>query len=204
MPNKRLFKTFSPRLDRRQFLAASAVTTAAVAAGVPGFWPRAAKAQSSKSGVVRVWGEPGPYAGVAVDAMNEWAQANAPNLKFELETISWDGVYVKLMTDLAARQPANLISVESPIAYQLMAEGLLTPVDDVIDQVGRDRLIKGVEWKDWGAWKGEQFVVPAHHQPHLLMCRMDVVDELGLGNPDEWTWDDLLNAAKQIKEKTNL
>lgn len=204
MSGKRSFKICSPRLDRRQFLAGSAATTAAVATGVPGLWPRETKAQSSKSGVVRVWGEPGPYAGVAVDAMNEWAQTNAPGLKFELETISWDGVYVKLMTDLAARQPANLISVESPIAYQLMAEGLLTPVDDVIDQIGRDRLIEGVEWKDWGAWKGEQFVVPAHHQPHLLMCRMDVVNELGLGNPDEWTWDDLLNAAKAIKEKTNL
>ena len=75
----------------------------------------------------RVWGEPGPYGGVAVAAMNEWAQKNAPGLKFEIETIPWDGVYVKLMTDLAARRPPSLISVESPIAMQLMAEGLLTP-----------------------------------------------------------------------------
>src|SRR3954447_17138940 len=27
----------------------------------------------AKSGTVRVWGEPGPYGGVAVAAMNEWA-----------------------------------------------------------------------------------------------------------------------------------
>jgi len=166
--------------------------------------PRPARAQSTATGTVRVWGEPGPYAGVAVDAMNEWAQANAPGLSFELETVPWDGVYIKLMTDLAAGQPANLISVESPIAYQLMAEGLLEPVDDVIDRIGRDRLIEGVDWADWGQWKDVQYVVPAHHQPHLLMVRMDVLEELGLPDPDTWDWNALLNAARTISEKTEL
>ena len=112
-------------LSRRTFLAGTAATTAGLAAaGSLATRPSQALAQA-KSGVVRVWGEPGPYAGVAVDGMNEWAQKNAPGLKFEIETISWGSVYVKLMTDLAAGQPANLISVESPLAYQLMAEGLL-------------------------------------------------------------------------------
>jgi ABC-type glycerol-3-phosphate transport system substrate-binding protein len=148
-----------------------------------------------------VWGEPGPYPGVAVDAMNEWASQNAPALKFEIETISWDSVYVKLMTDLAAGQPANCIMVESPIAYQIMAEGLLEPLDDVVDRVGRDRLIEGTKWEYWGAWKGKQYVLPAHHQPHLLVTRMDVLQELGLTNPDTWTWNDLLNAAKTVSKK---
>ena len=128
-------------VTRRDFLATSgAVAGGLVTAGYTG----ALRAQSSKQGTVRVWGEPGPYAGVAVDAMNEWASANAPGLKFEIETVGWDSVYVKLMTDLAAQQPAHLISVESPIAYQLMAEGLLEPVDDVVQQVGPDRMIEGV------------------------------------------------------------
>jgi len=185
------------RFTRREFLATTGA--AAAASGLPG--PAFAQKKSSKTGTVRVWGEPGPYAGVAVDAMNEWAKQNAPGLKFTIESISWDGVYVKLMTDLAARQPANLISVESPIAYQLMAEGLCASVDDVMDRVGRNRLIEGVQLSDWGAWKGKQYIVPAHHQPHLLMVRMDIIKELGLGDPDKWTWDDLRNAAKTITEK---
>ncbi len=191
-------------LTRRDFLVGgSAVAGSALAAGYLGA-PSIARAASQKQGVVRVWGEPGPYAGVAVDAMNEWAATNAPGLKFEIETVGWDSVYVKLMTDLAARQPAHLISVESPIAYQLMAEGLFVPMDDVVDQVGRDRMIEGVQFADWGAWKGTQYVLPAHHQPHLLMVRMDVVQELGLGDPDTWNWNDLLNAAKTIQAKTDL
>lgn len=75
--------------------------------------------------VARVWGEPGPYGGVFVQGMNEWVQQNNANIRFEMEQIPWDGVTVKLTTDLAARRPPALISVESPIAYQLAAEELL-------------------------------------------------------------------------------
>jgi ABC-type glycerol-3-phosphate transport system substrate-binding protein len=85
-----------------------------------------------------------------------------------------------------------------------MAEGLLEPVDDVIDTIGRDRLIEGTKWEYWGKWKNTQYVVPAHHQPHLLIVRMDIINELGLPNPDTWTWDDLLNAAKTIFEKKKM
>src|SRR3954454_24177137 len=134
-------------IRRRDFLAG------APAAGLAAS-PRHTWAQSTKTGTVRVWGEPGPYGGVAVAAMNEWAQKNAPGLKFEIETIPWDGVYVKLMTALAARRPPSLISVESPIAMQLMAEGLLLAVDDLVDTIGRGRLVDGVKWEYWGAWKG--------------------------------------------------
>ena len=185
-------------IPRRDFLAGAAATGLA-ATSLMGALP--ARAQSAKTGTVRCWGEPGPYGGVAVAAMNEWAQKNAPGLKFEIETIPWDGVYVKLMTDLAARRPPSLISVESPIAMQLMAENLLVPLDDVVDKIGRNRIADGVKWEYWGAWKGKQYVIPAHHQPHLLLVRMDIAKELGLKDPDTWNWNDLLNAAKTIAQK---
>lgn len=185
-------------LDRRGFLGGAA----AVGIGANSlFGSGSASAQSTKTGTVRVWGEPGPYGGAGVAAMNEWAQKNAPGLKFEIETIPWDGVYVKLMTDLAAKRPPSLISVESPIAMQMMAEGLLLPVDDLVTKIGKDRLVDGVKWDYWGNWKGQQYVIPAHHQPHLLLVRMDIVKELGLKDPDTWDWNDLLNAAKTISQK---
>src|SRR6266508_4833092 len=95
------------RLSRRQFITSTAAGTAG---GVGA--PAILRAQG-KTGTVRVWGEPGPYGGVAVDGMNEWAQKNAPGLKFAIETIPWSDVYAKLMTDLAAGRPAHCISVES-------------------------------------------------------------------------------------------
>ncbi|MGE0341110.1 MAG: ABC transporter substrate-binding protein, partial [Xanthobacteraceae bacterium] len=185
-------------LDRRMFLggmAAAGASASSLFGTTPSF------GQSKKTGTIRVWGEPGPYGGVGVAAMNEWAQKHAPGLKFEIETIPWDGVYVKLMTDLAAKRPPSLISVESPIAMQMMAEGLLLPVDDMVDKIGRDRLVDGVKWDYWGNWKGKQYVIPAHHQPHLLLVRMDIIKELGLKDPDTWDWNDLLHAAKTISEK---
>jgi len=184
--------------SRRQFLSTSLGAAAALAA------PGVTRAQG-KTGTIRVWGEPGPYGGVAVDGMNEWAQKNAPGLKFAIETIPWSDVYPKLMTDLAAGRPAHCVSVESPIAFQLMAEGLLEPLDDVADRIGRQRLIPGTKWEYWGAWKGTQYIVPAHHQSHLLVTRADVLQDAGVTkNPADWDWNDLLAASKAVKAKTKL
>ena len=186
------------RLSRRHFLTSAAAGAAGAALGAP-----AVLRAQGKTGTVRVWGEPGPYGGVAVDGMNEWAQKNAPGLKFAIETIPWSDVYAKLMTDLAAGRPAHCISVESPIAFQLMAEGLLEPVDDLVDKIGRNRLIPGMKWEYWGAWKGKQYVIPAHHQSDLLVVRPDILKEAGVTkSPAEWNWNDQLAAAKAIRAKT--
>jgi multiple sugar transport system substrate-binding protein len=152
--------------------------------------------------VARVWGEPGPYGGVFVQGMNEWAQRNNANIRFEIEQIPWDGVTVKLATDLAARRPPALISVESPIAYQLAAEGLLEPVDDVNRAIrAEERLVDGFKLAEFGAWRGVQYAVPVHHQPCLLVVQKDIIDELGLGDPATWNWDQFANAARTIAER---
>jgi ABC-type glycerol-3-phosphate transport system substrate-binding protein len=134
--------------------------------------------------------------------MNEWAQRNNANIRFEVEQIPWDGVTVKLTTDLAARRPPALISVESPIAYQLAAEGLLEPMEDVNNAIrARERLVDGFTLEQFGAWRGVQYAVPLHHQPCLLVVQQDLVNEFGLGDPATWTWDGLANAARTIAER---
>lgn len=186
-------------LSRREFIKKSAV--AGVGAMVGSSLLRGTPAfAKDKPEIIRCWGEPGPYAGVAVDGMNEWAAKNISQ-KFTIENLGWGDVYIKLMTDISAGQPPNLISVESPIAFQLMAEGLLEPVDDLVDRIGRDRLAGGAKWEYWGGWKGKQYIIPAHHQSHLLVVRMDIIKELGLSDPNTWDWYDFLNAAKTITEK---
>ena len=187
-------------LTRRRFLR-----WAAAGAGAAAFRLPAATLAAEKTGTVRVWGEPGPYGAVAVDGMNEWAQQHAPGLRFAIETLPWSDVYPKLMTDLAAGRPPHCISVESPIAFQLMAEGLLEPVDDLVQKIGRTRLIPAARWEYWGAWKGRQYILPAHHQAHLLVVRTDILREAGVTKPPgDWDWNDQLAAAQRIKAKTKL
>jgi ABC-type glycerol-3-phosphate transport system substrate-binding protein len=43
--------------------------------------------------------------------------------------------------------------------------------------------------------------VPLHHQPCLLVVQKDILDELGLGDPTGWNWDQFANAAKAITER---
>ncbi len=180
--------------SRRRLLQGTATLAAAGLAA-----PAIAQTQPR---VARVWGEPGPYGGVFVNGMNEWAQRSNANIRFEVEQIPWDGVTVKLATDLAARRPPALISVESPIAYQLAAEGLLEPVDDVNRAIrAQERLVDGFTLEQFGAWRGTQYAVPVHHQPCLLVVQQDLVDEFGLGNPATWNWDQFANAARVIAER---
>jgi ABC-type glycerol-3-phosphate transport system substrate-binding protein len=184
-----------PSATRRRLL--QGVGGAALAAGLAA----PALAQGGPR-VARVWGEPGPYGGVFVQGMNEWAQRSNANIRFEVEQIPWDGVTVKLTTDLAARRPPTLISVESPIAYQLAAEGLLEPVEDVNRAIrARERLVDGFTLEQFGAWRSVQYAVPVHHQPCLLVVQKDIVDELGLGDPAGWNWDRFADAAKAITER---
>ena len=114
-------------MTRRKFLSDLAAVSTGAVAGTVGL-PAWAQQKSSKTGTVRVWGEPGPYGGVAVDAMNEWAKKFAPGLTFKLETLSWDSVYVKLMTDLAARNPAHCISVDMHMVVHIPLLQTCVPV----------------------------------------------------------------------------
>ena len=84
---------------------------------------------------------------------------NAPHLRFEIETIPWDDVYPKLMTDIVAGRPPSCISVESPIAFQLAGGGPLVPLDDLVERIGPERLIAQAEWDYWGRWRGRQYVI---------------------------------------------
>jgi hypothetical protein len=86
------------RISRR----AAALSSAALATAAGGL--AAPAIAQTRERVARVWGEPGPYVGVFTNGLNEWAQRNAPGLRFEAEQIAWDQVYVKLTTDLAARR----------------------------------------------------------------------------------------------------
>lgn len=184
------------RISRRAAaLGSVALATAAGGLAAPAI-------AQTRERVARVWGEPGPYVGVFTNGLNEWAQRNAPGLRFEAEQIAWDQVYVKLTTDLAARRPPALISVESPIAYQLAAEGLLESVEDVNRNIrAAERLVDGFKIDDFGTWKGTQCAVPLHHQGCLFIVQSDVAQEAGLSDPANWTWQDLLNAARTIQQK---
>ena len=151
---------------------------------------------------MRVWGEPGPYGGVAVAAMNEWAQKNAPGLKFEIESIPV-GRRLREADDRSRGAPPA-VADQRGIPDRHAADGRRPAAAASTIWSRRsasDRLVDGVKWEYWGAWKGKQYVIPAHHQPHLLLVRMDIAKELGLKDPDTWDWNDLLNAAKTISQK---
>ncbi|HYF07241.1 MAG TPA: extracellular solute-binding protein, partial [Acetobacteraceae bacterium] len=65
----------------------------------------------------------------------------------------------------------------------------------------RERLVDGFSVDDFGTWRGTQYAVPLHHQGCLLVTQSDVLQEAGVGDPTDWTWQDLLNASRAITQR---
>ena len=139
MTNRKLTPVFRRAVDRRQVLGG--LTAAGVAAST-GFGTGSAFAQSGKTGVVRVWGEPGPYGGCSVSAITNGAEDARAGLKFEIEGTFHGRSLHEADDGPAAKRPPSLISV-GPHAMQLMAEGSAEPADDLVEKIGRDRLVDG-------------------------------------------------------------
>ena len=87
--------------------------------------------------------------------------------------------------------------------YPTYAEGLL-PLDDLI-------AAEGDEWKsdfyeslwDYNSLDGVVYGIPVGFSTQALYYNIDVFNEANVELPtDEWTWDDLYNAAKAIYEAT--
>ena len=108
------------------------------------------------------------------------------------------------MTDLAARRPPSLISVESPIAMQLMAEGLLLPVDDLVDKIGRNRPRRRRQVGILGRLEGQAVrrpcaspaAPPARAHGHRQGAGPERSRHLGLERPAQRREDDLAEEAR--------
>ncbi len=83
--------------------------------------------------------------------------------------------------------------------------GGLEPLDSYIEQEGADYKENFYDtlW-NYNAMDGQIYGIPVGFTTHTLFYNKDIFAEAGLEEPtDDWTWEDLKEAAKVISEKTN-
>ncbi len=118
-----------------------------------------------------------------------------PGVTVELELISWGDLGTRIMADVAAGTEPELIQsvFNSDTAYY-QTFGLLLPVSDVIDKLGRD------DYRDGTLVEidGENYLVPTEPFATGLWYRADLLANKGLASPN--TWEDLLEAAEILTE----
>lgn len=129
------------------------------------------------------------------DSIAEY-EKNNPSVKVELETITADSWYSKVMTAASSGDLPDIMYLDS-INKVSVLRGLdvLEPVDSVIDDLGRDefneRILSRYEVD------GETWSIPDVMLWQSVLYRKDLFEQEGIQKLPE-TWDELYEVAKQL------
>jgi multiple sugar transport system substrate-binding protein len=108
--------------------------------------------------------------------------------------------YQKLQTLFAARTPPDLIPRTSQArALTLWTEGVLQPVGDIVDRIGRDKFTQA--GLDAFIDNGDVYGIPSQGTSTVFWYRTDLAEQAGLSGPT--TWEELLAFAKALTVDTD-
>ncbi|OGO64107.1 MAG: hypothetical protein A2Z45_09940 [Chloroflexi bacterium RBG_19FT_COMBO_55_16] len=141
-------------------------------------------------------------AGPTVDEMNaivgEFNKSN-PNIKVEIEYVSYDALHDKITTAMASSPPAYDVFLMDDVWYAEMAKaGYVADVTSKITQDMRDKVFPS-SW-DITSVGGKVYGMPWLLDTKYFFYNEKLLKEAGFNAPPK-TWEELVEQAKVIKEK---
>ncbi len=138
-------------------------------------------------------------------ALEKFAEEH-PNIIVEREELPHADFWVKIPAEIAAGEGPDVILLpylEQAVTFA--AKGALEPLDSFIDGPnGMDRDDWLPEVLKYGVYGGETRVLPVSVMLHGLAYNKDMFDAAEVPYPtDDWTWDDMLAAAKKLTLDAN-
>ncbi len=129
----------------------------------------------------------------------EYTSAN-PNVKINIETLTYDVVYQRMMAGINSDTMPNIFNgIEGHIAF-MQSKGALTSVNDLIDKMGgKEAFI--TKYLDWVTKDGNIYAVPDWALYQGIWYRKDLFEKHGIEIPK--TWEELRAAAKKLTMDTN-
>jgi multiple sugar transport system substrate-binding protein len=136
-------------------------------------------------------------------------EAQNPGVTIQGEFSGWDEYWTKIQTEVAAGSAPDvgIASCVYPVTYA--KQGAVLPLDDLIarDNFKLDNFIPATvdlyRWQDGdfdaGAKGGKVYGLPGDAQGYIFVYNKTMFDAAGQDYPtDDWTWDDLTAAAKNL------
>lgn len=131
-----------------------------------------------------------------IEAQATACTVNMENVSLQFEAVAFGDMYTKLATAFRAGEGPDIMNTtESAVTFAQDA-GYLVPVDDIIDDHGRDDFLPSyiaAVQKD-----GETWAVPDWALHQEVWYRTDLFEAAGVEVPT--TWDELLEVAEAVDE----
>ena len=134
---------------------------------------------------------------------DKWTETSG--VKVTIEVVDWDNYWTLLEAGASGGEMPDVFWMHSNTAQMYMENGILLDLTDYIaadDDVSEDMYYEGV-WDLYNS-DGEQYALPKDHDTIALLYNKAIFDEYGVDYPtDDWTWEDMYEAAKTITEASN-
>jgi multiple sugar transport system substrate-binding protein len=188
--------TFAPRLTYALVALALAITG-------PAFWPAGARAQAPERISFMVFGDAAERA--AYERLVADFGRRHPSVQVVLVHVPGQGDYRKrLGIDFAAGMPADIVLLNYRRYAAFAAKGVLEPLGPYL---ARSAVLKEADFYPQAMepfrWRGTVMCIPQNLSSLVVYYNRDLFDRAGVPRPtDDWTWDDLLHAAKALTRET--
>jgi multiple sugar transport system substrate-binding protein len=131
-------------------------------------------------------------------------QAANPNIKVKVEVSDWESYWTKLNTLIAGGTPPDVFAMDAPLYLDWQSRGALLNLQAYIDKTSG--FLDGFYPQTLSAYKvgNNYYGLPRDFQTVVLFYNKDMFDAAGVEYPSaDWTYDDLLAAAKTLTKDTN-
>lgn len=117
-----------------------------------------------------------------------------PGVTITIETFSWGDFYTKWTTGLASGNVPDMSTALPGHVVEMMDAEALLPVDDLIDDIGRDKFAEATLSE--GMKDGVCYSLPLYSHAQVMWYRKDLLEAAGLDVPE--TWEEFAEAAKAL------
>jgi multiple sugar transport system substrate-binding protein len=149
-----------------------------------------------------MWGAPEEQ--VVWQAVVDAFQNENQNITVKVDVSDWDSYWTKLNTLIAGGTPPDVFAMDAPLYLDWQSRGALLNLQPYIDAA--PGFLDGIYPETLTAYNTPEgyFGLPRDFQTIVLFYNKDMFDAAGVAYPtDQWTYDDLLTAAKQLTIDTN-
>ena len=161
-----------------------------------------AEMQAKSEVTFMMWGAPEEQT-VWQAVVDDFHVAN-PNITVKVEVSDWDSYWTKLNTLIAGGTPPDVFAMDAPLYLDWQSRGALLNLQPYID--ANPSFLDDVYPQTLSAYKvgNDYYGLPRDFQTIVLFYNKDMFDKAGVAYPTaDWTYDDLLKAAKDLTIDTN-